>query len=149
MSSYTVLHGPLLISQRMMINSAKVRPLSVDGTSKYRNSLQGTGLQEWSTFRTDYVFDGQGSEPWHPDCKDYKPLNVYGQTKLDGELAVISTLDKYFIVRIAWVFGKNGKNFHQNDAEPWQEDTRHAAVSSATRSVHLPTPTTWPACWSI
>lgn len=60
---------------------------------------------------TDYVFDGQGTEPWLPDCKDYKPLNVYGQTKLDGELAVSSILDKYFIVRIAWVFGLNGKNF--------------------------------------
>lgn len=60
---------------------------------------------------TDYVFDGQGTEAWQPDCKDYKPLNVYGQTKLEGELAVSETLDKYFIVRIAWVFGKNGKNF--------------------------------------
>ena len=60
---------------------------------------------------TDYVFDGQGTEPWEPDCKDYKPMNVYGQTKLEGELAVSSTLDKYFIVRIAWVFGLNGKNF--------------------------------------
>ena len=60
---------------------------------------------------TDYVFDGQGTEPWDPDCKDYKPLNVYGQTKLEGELAVSETLEKYFIVRIAWVFGKNGKNF--------------------------------------
>lgn len=60
---------------------------------------------------TDYVFDGQGTEPWQPDCKDYKPLNVYGQTKLEGELAVSNTLDKYFIVRIAWVFGLNGKNF--------------------------------------
>ena len=60
---------------------------------------------------TDYVFDGQGEEPWQPDCKDYKPLSVYGQTKLDGELAVSSILEKYFIVRIAWVFGKNGKNF--------------------------------------
>ena len=60
---------------------------------------------------TDYVFDGQGTEPWKPDCKDYAPLNVYGQTKLDGELAVSGNLDKYFIVRIAWVFGKNGKNF--------------------------------------
>ena len=60
---------------------------------------------------TDYVFDGQGTEPWKPDCKDYKPLNVYGQTKLEGELAVSNTLDKYFIVRIAWVFGLNGKNF--------------------------------------
>ena len=60
---------------------------------------------------TDYVFDGQGTTPWDPDCRDYKPLNVYGQTKLEGELAVSENLDKYFIVRIAWVFGKNGKNF--------------------------------------
>ena len=60
---------------------------------------------------TDYVFVGQGTTPWSPDCKDYKPLNVYGQTKLEGELAVSSILDKYFIVRIAWVFGLNGKNF--------------------------------------
>ena len=60
---------------------------------------------------TDYVFNGQGEEPWQPDCKDYQPLNVYGQSKLDGELAVSEMLDKYFIVRIAWVFGKNGNNF--------------------------------------
>lgn len=60
---------------------------------------------------TDYVFDGQGEEPWKPDCQDYRPLNVYGQTKLEGEKAVSQLLDKYFIVRIAWVFGKNGKNF--------------------------------------
>lgn len=60
---------------------------------------------------TDYVFDGQGTEPWKPDCKDYNPLNVYGKTKLEGELAVSSILSKYFIIRIAWVFGRNGKNF--------------------------------------
>lgn len=60
---------------------------------------------------TDYVFDGQGERPWEPDDKCYAPLNVYGQSKLDGELAVSSTLSKYFIVRIAWVFGLNGKNF--------------------------------------
>ncbi len=60
---------------------------------------------------TDYVFDGQGTKPWEPDCKDYKPLNVYGQTKLEGEQAVSGLLEKYFIVRIAWVFGLNGKNF--------------------------------------
>lgn len=60
---------------------------------------------------TDYVFDGQGNEPWKPDCKDYKPLNVYGKSKLDGELAVSALLEKYFIVRIAWVFGVNGNNF--------------------------------------
>lgn len=60
---------------------------------------------------TDYVFDGQGERPWEPDDKCYAPLNVYGQSKLDGEMAVSSTLSKYFIVRIAWVFGLNGKNF--------------------------------------
>lgn len=60
---------------------------------------------------TDYVFDGQGETPWKPDDKNYSPLNVYGESKLKGELAVAKTLDKYFIVRIAWVFGLNGKNF--------------------------------------
>jgi len=60
---------------------------------------------------TDYVFDGQGERPWEPDDKCYAPLNVYGKSKLDGELAVASILEKYFIVRIAWVFGLNGKNF--------------------------------------
>ncbi len=60
---------------------------------------------------TDYVFDGEGKEPWLPDCKDYKPLNVYGHSKLEGEKAVSSLLSKFFIVRIAWVFGVNGNNF--------------------------------------
>lgn len=60
---------------------------------------------------TDYVFDGRGDEPWEPDCKDYAPLNVYGESKLLGEKAVAGLSDKFFIVRIAWVFGKNGNNF--------------------------------------
>ena len=60
---------------------------------------------------TDYVFSGHGTDPWEPDCRNYAPLNVYGQTKLEGELAVAGALDKYFIVRIAWVFGVNGSNF--------------------------------------
>ncbi|MBR5936774.1 MAG: dTDP-4-dehydrorhamnose reductase [Clostridiales bacterium] len=60
---------------------------------------------------TDYVFDGQGTCPWQPDDKNYAPLNVYGASKLAGEMSVSSTLEKYFIVRIAWVFGVNGKNF--------------------------------------
>lgn len=60
---------------------------------------------------TDYVFDGQGVRPWQPDDKNYAPLNVYGRSKLEGEQAISSALEKYFIVRIAWVFGKNGKNF--------------------------------------
>lgn len=60
---------------------------------------------------TDYVFDGQGEKPWKPDDKTFAPLNVYGKTKLGGEKKVSGTLDKFFIVRIAWVFGKNGNNF--------------------------------------
>ncbi|MDD5972943.1 MAG: dTDP-4-dehydrorhamnose reductase [Spirochaetales bacterium] len=60
---------------------------------------------------TDYVFDGQGDTPWDPDCKKFEPLNIYGKSKLEGELAVSNLLSKYFIVRIAWVFGLNGKNF--------------------------------------
>lgn len=60
---------------------------------------------------TDYVFDGMGTEPRKPDCMSFSPLNVYGKSKLDGELAVAGLLEKYFIVRIAWVFGVNGSNF--------------------------------------
>ena len=63
---------------------------------------------------------GRELQPWKPDCKDYKPLNVYGQTKLEGELAVSRTLEKYFIVRIAWVFGLEWEELHQDDAERWQ-----------------------------
>ena len=60
---------------------------------------------------TDYIFDGQGERPWQPDDQNYAPLNVYGQSKLAGEQAVAAATDRFFIVRIAWVFGKNGKNF--------------------------------------
>lgn len=60
---------------------------------------------------TDYVFDGQGDTPWKPDQKNYAPLNVYGETKLAGEQAVSQILDKFFIIRIAWVFGTHGNNF--------------------------------------
>ena len=89
---------------------AKVRAINVDGTQNIANAAKKIDAK-MVYLSTDYVFDGQGMEPWKPDCKDYKPLNVYGQTKLDGELAVANTLDKYFIVRIAWVFGVNGANF--------------------------------------
>lgn len=87
-----------------------VRKVNAGGTQNIADSCKATGAK-MLYLSTDYVFDGQGTEPWKPDCKDYKPLNVYGQTKLEGELAVSSTLDKYFVVRIAWVFGLNGKNF--------------------------------------
>ncbi len=89
---------------------AKVRAINVDGTQNIANAAKKIDAK-MVYLSTDYVFNGQGMKPWKPDCKDYKPLNVYGQTKLDGELAVANTLDKYFIVRIAWVFGVNGANF--------------------------------------
>lgn len=89
---------------------AKVRAINADGTRYIANVCKELNCK-MVYISTDYVFDGQGETPWDPDCKEYKPLNVYGQTKLEGELAVSETLEKYFIVRIAWVFGKNGKNF--------------------------------------
>ena len=88
----------------------KVRAINAGGTANIAKVCKELDAK-MVYISTDYVFDGQGTEPWEPDCKDYKPMNVYGQTKLEGELAVSSTLDKYFIVRIAWVFGLNGKNF--------------------------------------
>lgn len=88
----------------------QVRAVNVDGTRNIATACKKIDCK-MTYLSTDYVFDGQGTEPWKPDCKDYKPLNVYGQTKLEGELAVSSILEKYFIVRIAWVFGLNGKNF--------------------------------------
>ena len=89
---------------------ALVRSVNVTGTANLATACKKAGCK-MMYISTDYVFDGQGDTPWQPDCKAYKPLNVYGQTKLEGELAVANTLDAYFIVRIAWVFGKNGKNF--------------------------------------
>lgn len=88
----------------------KVYAINAEGTKNIANVCKKLDCK-MIYISTDYVFDGQGEQPWEPDCKDYKPLNVYGETKLAGELAVSETLDKYFIVRIAWVFGVNGKNF--------------------------------------
>ena len=91
-------------------NVAKVRAINATGTENIALICKELDCK-MVYISTDYVFDGQGTTPWDPDCKDYKPLNVYGQTKLEGELAVSGNLDKYFIVRIAWVFGVSGKNF--------------------------------------
>ncbi len=88
----------------------KVAAINAGGTQNIADAVKAIDAK-MTYISTDYVFDGQGDKPWEPDCKDYKPLNVYGQTKLDGELAVANTLDKYFIVRIAWVFGLSGNNF--------------------------------------
>ncbi|SFG52865.1 dTDP-4-dehydrorhamnose reductase [Lachnospiraceae bacterium C7] len=94
----------------------KVKMVNTVGTQNLVNAVKKLDAQKatgckFMYISTDYVFDGQGTTPWNPDCKDYAPLNVYGQTKLGGELAVSENLEKYFIVRIAWVFGRNGKNF--------------------------------------
>ena len=91
-------------------NISKVRAINATGTQNIADACKNLNCK-MVYISTDYVFDGQGQTPWEPDCKDYKPLNVYGQTKLEGELAVANTIEKYFIVRIAWVFGRNGKNF--------------------------------------
>ena len=88
----------------------KVRAINVDGTAHLAAACRAQDCK-MMYISTDYVFNGRGQTPWQPDCKDYQPLNYYGETKLGGELAVSSALEKYFIVRIAWVFGLNGKNF--------------------------------------
>ena len=87
-----------------------VKRINVDGTDNLVKAAKRIGAK-FMYISTDYVFNGKGTKPWKPDDKDYSPLNYYGQTKLEGELSVASQLDKFFIVRIAWVFGLNGKNF--------------------------------------
>ena len=89
---------------------AKVFAINAEGTENIARVAKEIDAK-MVYISTDYVFNGRGTSPWKPDCKDYEPLNVYGESKLKGELAVSGTLEKYFIVRIAWVFGLNGKNF--------------------------------------
>lgn len=91
-------------------NREKVMAVNVDGTKNIAAACKKLSCK-MLYLSTDYVFDGQGKTPWEPDCKDYQPLNVYGASKLAGETAVAECLEAYFIVRIAWVFGKNGNNF--------------------------------------
>ena len=91
-------------------NQARVHAVNTEGTAHIAQACAQTGCK-LMYLSTDYVFDGQGNTPWQPDCKDYAPLNVYGQSKLEGELAVAQALERFFIVRIAWVFGQNGNNF--------------------------------------
>ncbi|MBQ3441037.1 dTDP-4-dehydrorhamnose reductase [Candidatus Saccharibacteria bacterium] len=91
-------------------NRDVVMAVNVEGTKNLAEAAKVVDAK-FMYISTDYVFNGQGEKPWQPDDKDYAPLNVYGESKLKGELEVAKILDKYFIVRIAWVFGKNGKNF--------------------------------------
>ena len=92
------------------VNIPKVRRINATATTFIAEAAKEADAK-MIYLSTDYVFDGQGTKPWDPDCRDYAPLNVYGRSKLAGELAVSSTLEKYFIVRIAWVFGLSGQNF--------------------------------------
>lgn len=89
---------------------ATVRAINAGGTQNIADVCKKLN-SKMVYLSTDYIFDSSGTVPWAADCKDYKPLNVYGQTKLEGELAVSQTIEKYFIVRIAWAFGLNGNNF--------------------------------------
>lgn len=91
-------------------NEDRVRAINAGGTAHIARACRAVGAK-MMYISTDYVFDGQGDTPWPPDCTDYAPLNVYGQTKLEGELAVRELVEQFFIVRIAWVFGVNGRNF--------------------------------------
>ncbi|MBR1431024.1 dTDP-4-dehydrorhamnose reductase [Ruminococcus sp.] len=91
-------------------NKPKVKAINVDGTQNIANVCKKLDCK-MIYISTDYVFNGQGTEPWPPDCKEYGPLNIYGRSKLDGELIVANNLKKFFIVRIAWAFGINGRNF--------------------------------------
>lgn len=92
-------------------NKEKVYAINVTGTKNLVDAAKEINCK-FLYLSTDYVFDGQGVEPWKPDDKSYAPLCYYGETKLKGELEA-ARLDKFFIVRIAWVFGLNGKNFIQ------------------------------------
>lgn len=92
------------------VNREKVFAINAEGTGNIAEACKKIDAA-LIYISTDYVFSGKGQKPWEPDEKDYAPLNVYGMSKLKGEEKVSSLLDKYYIVRTAWVFGKNGKNF--------------------------------------
>ncbi len=116
-------------------NLEVVRAVNVDGTRNLAEAAKKVDAK-FVYISTDYVFDGSGERPWEPDDKNYAPINVYGQSKLDGELEVSSILDKYFIVRIAWVFGRNGKNFIKTMIEVGK---KHDAVKVVDDQIGTPT----------
>lgn len=91
-------------------NKKTVYAVNVAGTENLAKEAAVLGAR-FVYISTDYVFNGEGTTPWKPDCTEYAPLNYYGQTKWQGEQMVKQYLSSYFIVRIAWVFGLNGGNF--------------------------------------
>lgn len=108
-----VIHCVAWIAADMAEDDDKVEQLRLINASGTQNIANTCKVMDCKMlyFFTDYVFESQETEPWKPDCKDYKLFNVYSQTKLEGELTVANALEKYFFVCIAWVFGLNGKNF--------------------------------------
>lgn len=116
-------------------NLEKVRAVNVEGTRNLAEACKKVDAK-MVYISTDYVFNGEGSKPWKPDDKNYAPINVYGRSKLDGELEVAKILDRYFIVRIAWVFGKNGKNFVRTMMEV---GSKHDVVKVVDDQVGTPT----------
>ncbi len=91
-------------------NYDRVMAVNAEGTRHIAEACRRGGAA-MLYISTDYVFDGQGTEPWRADCEDFAPLNIYGRSKLEGEQAVRELLERYYIVRIAWVFGIHGGNF--------------------------------------
>lgn len=116
-------------------NLKVVRAVNVEGTKNLAEACKKIDAS-LMYISTDYVFNGEGERPWEPDDKNYAPINIYGQSKLDGELEVSRILDKYFIVRIAWVFGKNGKNFIKTMIEVGK---KHSVVRVVDDQIGTPT----------
>lgn len=116
-------------------NLKAVRAVNVEGTKNLAEVCKEINAK-FVYISTDYVFNGEGEKPWKPDDKNYAPINVYGQSKLDGELEVSKILEKYFIVRIAWVFGKNGKNFIKTMIEVGK---KHEVVKVVNDQIGTPT----------
>ena len=116
-------------------NLEVVRAVNVEGTKNLAEAARVVDAK-FVYISTDYVFNGEGSRPWQADDKNYAPINVYGQSKLDGELEVAKILDKYFIVRIAWVFGRNGKNFVRTMLEV---GSKHEIVKVVDDQIGTPT----------
>ena len=116
-------------------NLKVVRAVNVEGTRNLALAAKAVDAK-FVYISTDYVFNGEGERPWEPDDKNYAPINVYGQSKLDGELEVSKILDKYFIVRIAWVFGRNGKNFIKTMIEVGK---KHEVVKVVDDQIGTPT----------
>ena len=116
-------------------NLKVVRAVNVEGTKNLAEACKKIDAS-LMYISTDYVFNGEGERPWQPDDKNYAPINIYGQSKLDGELEVSQILDKYFIVRIAWVFGKNGKNFIKTMIEVGK---KHSVVRVVDDQIGTPT----------